>query len=136
MTEQQPYDIVSAENGFELRRYPEHVVAEVSVRAPFAQAGNRAFQYLFRYISGENTGNRKIAMTAPVVQSSGTSIEMTSPVLQRPGEDADTQVVAFVLPATLTEDSAPRPTNPAVHLRTVPESRTAVAEYSDRKSVV
>ena len=132
MTEQQPYDVVRTEPGFELRNYPEHVVAEVTVRAPFSDAGNRAFQYLFRYISGENSGSRKIAMTAPVVQSPGSSIAMTAPVVQRPGKDADTHVIAFVLPASLSEESAPRPTNPAVTLRTVPEALSAVTTYSGR----
>ncbi|MFT2816348.1 SOUL family heme-binding protein [Leifsonia sp. A12D58] len=132
MTEQQPYNVVRTEPGFELRSYPQHVVAEVTVRAPFSDAGNRAFQYLFRYISGENSGSRKIAMTAPVVQSPGSSIAMTAPVVQRPGTDADTHVIAFVLPASLTEESAPRPTNSAVTLRTIPEALSAVSTYSGR----
>ena len=132
MTEQQPYDVVRTEPGFELRSYSQHVVAEVTVRASFSDAGNRAFQYLFRYISGDNSDNRKIAMTAPVVQAPGSSIAMTAPVVQRPEADADTHVIAFVLPASLTEESAPRPTNPAVTLRTVPEALSAASTYSGR----
>ncbi|MEO7129962.1 MAG: heme-binding protein, partial [Dermatophilaceae bacterium] len=33
MTEQQPYDVIERHDGFEVRRYPEHVVAEVRIRA-------------------------------------------------------------------------------------------------------
>lgn len=52
MTEQQPYTVIDSPAGFELRRYPEHLVAEVTVSSSFEDAGNRAFRYLFNYISG------------------------------------------------------------------------------------
>jgi hypothetical protein len=42
MTEQQPYEVVRSLDGFEVRRYPEHVVAETQVSADFEGAGNRA----------------------------------------------------------------------------------------------
>lgn len=142
MTEQQPYQVVRHETHFELRRYPQHVVAEVTVRAEFDDAGSRAFRYLFGYISGDNTANQKLAMTSPVVQSpsqspssrspSSQSIEMTAPVLQRPGEDAGSHVIAFVLPATLTEASAPVPSRAEVSLRTVPDALVAATTYSGR----
>ncbi|WP_306816797.1 MULTISPECIES: SOUL family heme-binding protein [Microbacterium] len=84
MTEQQPYDVVRAFDGFELRRYPQHAVAEVMVDGRFEDAGNRAFRYLFSYISGENEPAAKVAMTAPVIQGGGGStIAMTAPVIQR-----------------------------------------------------
>lgn len=44
MTEQQPYDVLEAYPAFELRRYPEHLVAETEVGAPFELAGNLAFR--------------------------------------------------------------------------------------------
>jgi hypothetical protein len=135
MTEQQPYTVVREESSFEVRRYPEHVVAEVTVSADFDDAGNRAFRFLFGYISGANTANRKVAMTAPVVQAPASeTIEMTSPVVQSPGQDARSHVVAFVLPATLTEATAPVPTSPEVSLRTVPEALVAASTYSGRWS--
>ena len=46
MTEKQVYELVQTYPDFELRRYPSHVVAEVVVRAPFADAGNAAFRTL------------------------------------------------------------------------------------------
>ena len=44
MTEQQPYDVLEQRDGFELRHYPAHVVAEVEVEGSFEDAGNRAFR--------------------------------------------------------------------------------------------
>ncbi|ARC56658.1 hypothetical protein AS850_06170 [Frondihabitans sp. 762G35] len=133
MTEQQPYTVVREEPSFEVRRYPEHVVAEVTVSADFDDAGNRAFRFLFGYISGSNARSEKVAMTAPVVQAPASEkIEMTAPVVQAPGQDPGSHVVAFVLPATLTEATAPVPTDPEVSLRTVPEALVAASTYSGR----
>jgi phosphatidylinositol alpha-1,6-mannosyltransferase len=49
MTEQQPYETMRSVGAVELRRYPEHVVAETEVSGDFEGAGNRAFRYLFGY---------------------------------------------------------------------------------------
>ena len=64
MTEQQPYTVIDAYPGFELRAYPAHVVAELDVDTAFDDAGNAAFRTLAGYIFGGNHGNAKIAMTA------------------------------------------------------------------------
>ena len=133
MTEQQPYEVVRAEPDFELRRYPEHVVAETLIRdVDFEDAGSRAFRYLFGYISGDNTARQSIEMTAPVVQSSarGSRIAMTTPVVQE--QSAGGFVVAFLLPAGMTAATAPAPSRPEVTVRTIPEKLTAVLRFSGR----
>ena len=133
MTEQQPYEVVRSYPTFELRRYPPHVLAEVSVHGSFEEAGNRAFRSLFGYITGQNTSARSVAMTAPVVQENGTSkkIAMTAPVVQVESSSGD-YVVAFVLPASLTAETAPVPADPQVRVREVPERLAAVMRYSGR----
>ncbi|MEC5148370.1 heme-binding protein [Cryobacterium sp. GrIS_2_6] len=140
MTEQQPYAVVGDYDGFELRSYPEHLVAEVVTTGPFEDAGNRAFRYLFAYISGENSVRQKVAMTAPVVQAeASTKIVMTAPVVQeavggKPGDPDEKGAfrVAFVLPTGLTIETAPQPTSPQVRLRRVPGSVTAAVRYRGR----
>ena len=138
MTEQQPYDVVAQYPGFELRRYPPHVVAEVRVRGSFEGAGNRAFRALFGYITGQNEAARSVAMTAPVVQEAATSpdgpgqeVAMTAPVAQTRTSDGE-YVIAFVLPAATTQETAPVPTNPEVRVRAVPERVAAAARFSGR----
>jgi len=135
VTEQQPYELVERYPAFELRRYPPHVVAEVSVRGTFEGAGNRAFRLLFGYISGENESARSVAMTAPVVQESARSerVAMTAPVVQTETAEGEF-VVAFVLPATLTVETAPVPTDPGVRVRALPERLAAAARFSGRWS--
>ncbi|MDQ4489342.1 heme-binding protein [Sinomonas sp. ASV486] len=149
MTEQQPYELVRRYADFELRRYPVHTVAEVGVDATFDRAGNAAFRHLFNYISGNNTARQSLAMTAPVLQGDASArkppsqkVQMTAPVLQHRPEDAGpavagesgerAYVIAFVLPAGMTEDTAPVPADPRVKIRTVPGSTAAVARFSGR----
>ncbi len=131
MTEKQVYEVVRTYPEFELRRYAPHVVAEVVVTAPFEDAGNVAFRTLAGYIGGQNRAARTIAMTAPVVQQEPEKIAMTAPVVQRetePGEYA----VAFVLPATLTLETAPVPTSPHVTLHARPAQLAAARRYRGR----
>ncbi|MBB1032752.1 heme-binding protein [Dietzia sp. SLG310A2-38A2] len=131
MTEQQPYEVVQRYPEFELRRYPSHAVAEVSVRGSFGNAGNQAFRSLFRYITGHNESAGSVAMTAPVVQEppSSEKVAMTAPVVQTQADDG-AHVVAFVLPASLTAATAPVPTDPQVRLRQVPDRVAAAVRYS------
>jgi hypothetical protein len=143
VTEQLPYDVVGLlDGGVELRRYPEHVVAEVTTHGSLTSAGNIAFAPLFTYISGHNRPRTTIAMTAPVVQGRvrGEKVAMTAPVVQEEvGEELTKQeaggrsfAVAFVLPSGLTAESAPEPADRRVSLRTVPSTAAAAISYSGR----
>jgi SOUL heme-binding protein len=136
MTEQQPYELVRRYPHFELRRYPGHVVAEMKVNTTFDRAGYAAFRHLFNYISGNNTASQKLAMTAPVIQESlvPQKLAMTAPVLQSgplPGSGEPAEfVVAFVLPAGLTAETAPVPTDPEVRVRAIPGSLAAALRFT------
>lgn len=146
MTEQLPYEVVSRlDDGVELRRYPEHVLAEVTTRGSLTSAGNIAFAPLFAYISGDNRSRTKVAMTAPVVQErargggpGGDKVAMTAPVVQGEaggGEAGErTFTVAFVLPAGMTRETAPEPADHRVSLRVVPPTLAAAIGYSGRWS--
>lgn len=134
MTEQQPFEVMRRYPGFELRRYPAHLVAEVTVRSTFDNAGNTAFRLLFGYITGQNRSRTAISMTAPVVQSVvSEKIAMTAPVLQQAAGKGE-YVIAFVLPASMTAEAAPEPTNPQIEIRAVPAGLAAATTYSGRWS--
>lgn len=135
MTEQQPYEILRRFPEFQLRRYPAHLVAEVEVDSSFADAGNRAFRVLVAFISGRNSGQRKVAMTAPVVQEeASTRIAMTAPVLQESEGDSGRHVVAFVMPAEYALDTLPAPSDPRVKIREIPAHLAAAGRFSGRWS--
>ncbi len=133
MTEEQKYDVKRMFDGWEIRRYPAHLVAEVDVHGPFDEAVNRGFRILAGFIFGENTGRTKVAMTAPVVQElAAEKISMTAPVVQE--SDGDEHVVAFVMPAEYTMETLPHPTDSKVRIREVPASLAAVRRFSGRSS--
>jgi hypothetical protein len=108
MTQEQPYASIGRWGQVEIRRYPEHTIAEVVVDGDFDDAGNRGFRPLFGYIQGQ------IAMTAPVVQT--------------PGDEGHS--VAFVMPEGRDLDTLPAPTDSRVHLRTVAEQLAAALKFS------
>lgn len=118
MTEQQVYTVVERRRGYELRRYPAHVVADVEMVGSFERAGNAGFGPLVSYISGRNRSGSKVAMTAPVIQA--------------PTDDPSRHRIAFVMPAGSSLTTLPAPTSAGVHLREVPESLAAVTTYSGR----
>ena len=126
--EEAPYEVVKVEGDFEVRDYAPHLLAETFVEGDFEDAGSSAFKRLFRYISGDNRSQTKIAMTAPVSQQSGEKIAMTAPVGQQ--KSGDQWVVSFMMPASYTVDTIPVPDDPAVVLREVPAHRAAAIRYS------
>jgi len=133
--EEPDYEVVRKLDTVEIRQYAPYVVAEVVLNTTADEAGNQAFPILAGYIFGNNKGEKKFAMTAPVTQSAVPAsaaapvrMEMTAPVTQAavPGGIR----VQFVLPKGVTLASAPEPLDPRVMLRTVPASTWAVIRYS------
>ena len=120
------YTVVTAEKPFEVRDYGELVVATTTM----TDGSSAAFGRLFDYISGGNAGARKIAMTAPVLNTDaaeGTKITMTAPVLQ---SSAGNRKMVFVLPDQFTLETAPLPIDPMVTLAKIASRRVAVIRYS------
>ncbi|MEH0843075.1 heme-binding protein [Micromonospora sp. CPCC 205711] len=134
MTEQQPYRVVDRHPGFELRRYPAHLVAELRVAGDLVGAGNAAFRPLAAYISGANRSRRRVNMTAPVVQEPARpeKIAMTAPVVQEEADQIDSWLVRFVLPAELTAATAPEPEDPRITVREIPDQLAAAMRFSGR----
>jgi hypothetical protein len=118
-------------DSIEVRRYEPYIVAEVVVPGPAEQAGNQGFSYLGGYIFGRNKGERKIAMTAPVVQTpQPVKIAMTAPVAQMQAEGGQGFAVQFMMPSSFTMETLPEPVDPRVKLKPVGEQRVVTITYS------
>jgi hypothetical protein len=127
--EEAKYTVSVKQDKLEVREYAPSIVAEVIIKDDFKDASNAAFRPLFKYISGDNTGRDKIAMTAPVAQKpEPEKIAMTTPVGQQ--KSGDSWAVSFMMPDFYTMDSIPLPDDPAVTLREVPAYRAAAIRYS------
>ena len=114
MTEELGYRVLQRYPDFEVREYPAHSLIECELSGEFSAVGNQAFGTLLGYISGANRANRRIAMTAPVLQR------------ELPG---GRHAVSFVLPAALT-GQAPDPLHPALRSVTVGAECMAVRRFS------
>lgn len=127
--EEATYNVVKREDMFEIRDYAPHILAETVVEGDFEQAGSKAFRKLFGYISGDNLSRDTLAMTAPVSQETKREkIEMTAPVGQQRVQDK--WAVSFMMPASYTLETLPKPEDPQITLRQVPSRRMAAVRYS------
>jgi len=127
--EEAKYKVLEKDTKFEIRDYSPHILAEIIVEGDLEEAGNKAFNRLFRYISGDNRSHKKVAMTAPVSQQPmGEKIKMTAPVGQR--RVREKWAVSFIMPASYTLKTLPEPEDPNITLRQVPAQRMAAVRYS------
>ena len=127
--EEAQYKVIKKDSRFEIRDYAPHILAETIVEGDIKEAGNKAFQRLFRYISGDNRSREKVAMTAPVSQEPrGEKIKMTAPVGQQNVQGK--WAVSFMMPVSYTLETLPEPEDPKISLRQVPVHRMAAVQYS------
>jgi hypothetical protein len=103
-TEIQPYEVVKKIDSVEIRFYPSATLVQTS--------GGGNFGKLFRYISGSNQAEEKIAMTAPVYMNE------------------DKSEMAFVMPLDVHQKGAPKPTGENVRLRITEPRYVAAIRYS------
>ena len=113
--ESAPYEVIESAGKIEIREYPDLVLA--STQAKFEARGNDgSFMRLFRYISGENQSNQKIAMTTPVF-------------IEPESSDLDGNM-GFVLPQNISKADAPAPKSSDVAIRKRVGGRFAVIRFS------
>lgn len=128
--EQAEYSLLKKADGYEIRTYAPHIVAQTTVSGNYEEALNEGFRIIAGYIFGNNTTNQKVAMTAPVTEekASGKYIAMTAPVTS--AAEGDMRTVAFVMPKEYTLDTLPIPNDSRVKLVPMPERTMAVLAFS------
>ena len=132
-TEEPAYTVVDHVGELEIRQYAPRIAAETVIEGQDpGQAIQTGFRRVAGYIFGGNKAKTKIAMTAPVAQSSE-KIAMTAPVAQ--ARDAQgRQLVRFFMPAEWTLATLPVPDDPSVHLVEVPAETMAVLRFTGSHS--
>jgi len=127
--EKAKYTVLEKEDGFEIRKYDPQIVAETFVEGDLKEAGNEGFRRLYAYISGENTKEQSISMTAPVSQETGSEkIAMTTPVKQEMKDNR--WRITFLMPAEYTLETLPEPNDTRVRLTEESDRLMVAVKYS------
>ena len=122
------YTPVEGSGNIEIRDYAPMIVAETEVTGERREAISKGFRIIADYIFGNNTAAQQVPMTAPVAQQASETIAMTAPVTQAGG--GNTWRVRFIMPSKYRMETLPKPNNPAIELREIPEKRFAVIRFS------
>ncbi|MEL7499938.1 MAG: heme-binding protein [Planctomycetota bacterium] len=109
------YNVLRTEGAFELREYPDLKIVTTSMQVG-SQGEDGSFMRLFRYISGNNEQQQKIAMTTPVF-------------MERK-EETDSGQMAFVLPSDVASNVIPDPNADDVGIVTRPAGTFASIQFS------
>lgn len=128
--EQMEYKVLKRANGYEIREYPMHIVAQTTVAGSYDDALQEGFRIVAGYIFGGNTEKERISMTAPVVaqRPRNRSIAMTAPVTASIEGEAHT--VAFGMPRSYTLATLPVPNDPRVTVVEIPKRKMAARRFS------
>lgn len=111
------YTVIETDGPCEIREYPDLLLATTSMRFA-AQGEDGSFMRLFRYISGANDAEQKVAMTTPV--------------FMEPETGESTGRMGFVIPQKVAQQGAPGPTGDKVELTKRAGGRFAVIRFSGR----
>jgi effector-binding domain-containing protein len=131
--EKPEYKVVFVDGAVEYRLYQSFIVAETEIIGleSWKDASNEGFRRLFKYITGDNNGEEKIAMTAPVqqskIQAEDVVFNQAEPLTTKSGWK-----VGFMLPSSYSIVDAPMPEDERIEIRTVPEKLVAAIRYSGR----
>lgn len=130
-SEEEPrYEVVLKEGDKEIRKYESYIVAKTTIQGSFKEAQSQGFKILAGFIFGKNTSQKKIAMTAPVVQKAESEkIAMTAPVVLKPS-DNQSWTMSFSMPSSFTLDTLPNPTDSRVVIEQVEARYVAALTFS------
>ena len=112
-TETQKYEVLYTKGKFEIRFYPEAILATVEMDGSFDNSRNSGFRVLAGYIFGGNQENSQIAMTSPVRMSG----------------DEKTNTMSFVLPSEMEFANLPEPKDNRVVLHKSKPMYTASVQF-------
>ena len=128
-TEEPDYRTLRTDGNFQIRDYPEIVIAETIVHGARRQALSDGFRRLAGYIFAKSRPGDQLAMTVPVIQDAGDPMATDPPLFDDEMEGA--WRTRFVMPAGRASDDLPEP--PAeIDLVTIPPRKVAVVSFAGR----
>lgn len=121
------YRVLVTDGDFELRAYPDIVVAETMIEGPRKEALSQGFRALADYIFAKSRDGEELPMTVPVLQDSGQASATEGVMFDDTVEGR--WRVRFVMPEGREPGDLPEP--PAgIELVEVPARRVAAIKFS------
>ena len=114
------YSVLRSDGKIEVREYPDLMMATTDMQS--RQGNDGSFGRLFRYISGGNEDNQKVAMTTPV--------------FMEPSSSKTSGTMGFVIPKKVAEGNIPQPASEQVELAQRPGGLFAVIRFAGRDDQV
>ena len=111
------YQTQSKADCFEIRVYDELALVSTPMQGTSEKADGGSFMRLFRYISGDNASEQKIAMTTPVFMNEGND-----------------KTMSFVLPKEVAAEGVPAGSDRLVSVGSLPSGRYAVLRLKGARS--
>ncbi len=108
------------------------LIAKITVAGDRQKAISLGFRQLAAFIFGDNHSENhqsyQIKMTTPVLQQPE-KLAMTAPVMQQPTGDKKWQI-SFVMPASYTKMTLPKPNNQAIKVIEIPAQVKVVIRFT------
>jgi hypothetical protein len=111
------YRVLDSDGAFETREYSELTLVTTLTQSD-SSGDDGGFMRLFRYISGANANQQKVAMTTPVFMKSKA--------------DDGLGQMSFVIPSEIADSNVPVPTSNNVHIGRRSGGRFAVFRFAGR----
>ncbi len=111
------YRVIESDGDFEIREYPDLMLVSTDAKMDF-EGSDGSFMRLFRYISGANEADQKIAMTTPVFMEGKGGQPVAS--------------MGFVMPRVVASAGVPAPNSDGLEIRKRNGGRFAVIRFSGR----
>lgn len=112
-TQTPKYEILKTFDQFEIRKYPEMIMASASLGSgEYSDLSSKGFRTVASYIFGDNDDKKKISMTSPVVSTIGKDMKMS-----------------FIMPSEYEIEQLPNPNNKNVKIQIEKEKTVAVIAF-------
>ena len=111
------YQVLEVNEPFEIREYGGLMMATTEMRIA-SQGNDGSFMRLFRYITGANLQDQKVAMTTPVFVKRVT--------------DQSSGQMGFVIPAEVASDGIPQPSSDKVKIQQRTGGKFAVIRFNGK----
>jgi len=145
------FTIQSIEDFFEIRKYPDYILAQVDVESDYDSTIGIGFSILAGYMFGGNKKRKSIPMATPVSEEKiegSEKIPMALPVTQEPLKESEKIAmtvpvteeasgekihrISFTMPSKYTLETLPEPDDERINFKEVKNQKTAVLRFSGR----